>query len=68
MKETTWARLRIWVSLVRERNKHEGKTHEEQHKVQKWARANRSLARRLPYHVPIHKRMIDKTLRNTDEL
>jgi RNA:NAD 2'-phosphotransferase (TPT1/KptA family) len=49
------------VSSTREKKKYKGKTPEEQCKVQKWIRANKGHAKRLPYRVPIDERMIDKT-------
>jgi hypothetical protein len=34
----------------------------EQHKAQKWTYTKRGLAKGSPWHMPINKRMIDKSL------
>jgi hypothetical protein len=53
-------RARIWVSSTRERTRHEKKTFEEQHKVQKLTNTQKNLANGFFWCVPIEKKMTNK--------
>ncbi len=46
--------------ILKEKKIHERKTPKEQHKTQKWTSAKKSLTCRVPWHVPIEEKMIEK--------